>query len=282
MAGDWLPMRLNLYHDPAVISIATECGIEDRDAVVGKLHRLWAWANEHTADGYAARVTKTNIDSLVGVTGFAQAMENVRPEPWLAHDSGGIWFPNFARWNGKSAKSRLQAAFRMKKMRYAGSVTKAQPESESEKEKESASAPSAPVYRAQSEDVVFSEKNEERARDTGAESADAETTKPKRRAPREWQVTAADLASFAELLYAKHRLSLASFRAMKGDMRVVVLFETTELGDTSFRKLLATRASRDPKLADDLLNVAIEVRNAKPKKPGGFVRERLRWAGWNL
>lgn len=138
MAGDWLPMRLNLYDDPAVIAIAAECGIADRDTVVGKLHRLWSWANQHTSDGYAARVTKTNIDALVGVTGFAQALENVVPNPWLAHDEGGIWFPNFGRWNGKPAKLRLQSAFRMQKKRYADryadSVTKAQPEKEKEKE----------------------------------------------------------------------------------------------------------------------------------------------------
>lgn len=108
MAGDWIKMRVDLADDPAVISIGAAVNIGE-DLVVGKLHRVWAWADKHTENGSIPGVSKSWIDKLTGVIGFADAMESAG---WLAADSDSIRFPNFDRHNGKSAKKRASNAKR--------------------------------------------------------------------------------------------------------------------------------------------------------------------------
>lgn len=103
MAGDWLPMRLDVGEDPAVIAIAAAVGIEE-DAVVGKLHRLWSWANRHLITGDAPGVTESWVDRYVAAPGFAAAMLSAG---WLRSRSGHVEFPNFDRWNSEGAKNRL-------------------------------------------------------------------------------------------------------------------------------------------------------------------------------
>ena len=61
MAGDWIPLRADVHEDPAVIAIAAALGMEEY-AVVGRLHKLWSWANRQLADGNAACVTDSWID----------------------------------------------------------------------------------------------------------------------------------------------------------------------------------------------------------------------------
>ena len=109
MAGDWIKMRTDLRDDPAVISIAAELGI-DEDTVVGKLHRLWSWADRQTVDGNALGVTETWIDRYLGVTGFALSLVNVG---WLSLLEDGLEIPNFDRHNGQSAKRRALTARRV-------------------------------------------------------------------------------------------------------------------------------------------------------------------------
>jgi len=57
MAGDWIKMRMDLPDDPAVIGITERTGL-DGDTVVGKLFRVWSWANRQTIDGNASGVTE--------------------------------------------------------------------------------------------------------------------------------------------------------------------------------------------------------------------------------
>lgn len=106
MSDEWIKMRCNLADDPAVIAIA--CAVKTTEAeVVGLLHRLWAWADQHTPDGFAANVTAGWVDRHVGKRGFAAAMTTVHP-PWLGIDAEGITFPHFDRHNGATAKRRAQ------------------------------------------------------------------------------------------------------------------------------------------------------------------------------
>jgi len=123
MAHDWIKMRSSLGDDPDVIGIAIACDIS-QDLVVGKLHRLWSWADEHTTDGHAPSVTKAFLDRYVSVAGFAQAMVDVG---WLCILDEGVHFPDFERHNGKSAKKRALSAKRSSEYRAksdAPSVTK--------------------------------------------------------------------------------------------------------------------------------------------------------------
>jgi 5-methylcytosine-specific restriction endonuclease McrA len=110
MAGDWIKMRVDLCDDPAVISIADRLEVTE-DEIVGKLHRLWSWADKHTTDGFAEAITTRWVDKYVGRSGFAEAM---RQTGWLEFDDKGLTFPNFDVHNGKSAKSRCEATIRQR------------------------------------------------------------------------------------------------------------------------------------------------------------------------
>lgn len=105
MAGDWLKMRLDLADDPAVISIASVTGL-DEYSVIGRLHKLWSWADRQSRDGHAVGVTEMWVDRYVERDGFAKAM---RDAGWLAFDKKGLVIPNFDRHNGKGAKNRALA-----------------------------------------------------------------------------------------------------------------------------------------------------------------------------
>jgi DNA replication protein DnaT len=137
MAGDWIKLENVTPDKPEIIAMAEILGI-DQDAVLGKLVRLWIWADEQTFAGYAecdgVSVTEKFIDRCSCVTGFAQAMQRVG---WLVLIKGGLAFPNFDRHNGQTAKARGLTAKRMKKMRDARSVTiasrNASPENREEK-----------------------------------------------------------------------------------------------------------------------------------------------------
>ena len=127
MSGDWIAMRCNLATDPAVISIAAATK-KSEDLVVGKLHRLWAWADQHALNGDANGVTLSWVNRHVGVRGFAEAMGDAG---WLVKHEEGISFPNFNRFNSNSGKARLQTAKRMSSLRLrksdAGGVTERAP-----------------------------------------------------------------------------------------------------------------------------------------------------------
>ncbi len=129
-------MRVDLTDDPSVIAMAGTLAM-DEYAVVGRLHRLWVWANRHLSSGDAPGVTEPWIDRYVSTPGFAAAM---LAAGWLRSRSGGVEFPNFERWNSQGAKRRILTAQRMKSHRDAKSdapsVTPASPEKRREEKRE--------------------------------------------------------------------------------------------------------------------------------------------------
>ena len=139
MAGEWIKMRIDLAADPAVIRIRRATGL-DADAVVGKLHRLWSWADAHTADGFAAGLDAEWVDEFAGCAGFAAAMSAAG---WLEVDAAGVRFANFDRHNGQPAKVRALRKTRMERFRGAARATDAPPEEEKRREEEY--IPAAPV-----------------------------------------------------------------------------------------------------------------------------------------
>lgn len=120
MAGDWIKMRTNLDTDPAVVRISS--GLKtDRFSVVGRLHRIWSWANEHLTDGQDVPVDAEFLDCLVEAPGFSAELRRVG---WLSGRDGCLSFPMFERHNGASAKARAQDAARKKGVRnMSGSET---------------------------------------------------------------------------------------------------------------------------------------------------------------
>ena len=113
MAGDWIKMRTNLDTDPAVVRISS--GLKtDRYSVVGRLHKIWSWANEHLTDGQDVPIDSEFLDSLVETPGFSEQLRRVG---WLSGRDGSLGFPSFDRHNGASAKQRALDASRKKTVR---------------------------------------------------------------------------------------------------------------------------------------------------------------------
>lgn len=113
MAGEWIPMRVDLAADPAVIGIASRLRLSE-DLIVGKLHRLWSWAALHLADGAAPHVGQEWIDRYLGKRGFSAAMIE---HGWLQELGTGVSFPKFTRWNSACAKRRLEKTHRQQRWR---------------------------------------------------------------------------------------------------------------------------------------------------------------------
>ncbi|EPR9140274.1 DnaT-like ssDNA-binding domain-containing protein [Cronobacter sakazakii] len=102
MASSWIKVEVITPDKPEIFQIAEILNI-DPDAVLGKLVRIWAWADQQTIDGNAGSVTKGVLDRLAFITGFADALITVG---WLAYEDGRLVLPNFERHNGESSKKR--------------------------------------------------------------------------------------------------------------------------------------------------------------------------------
>ena len=146
MAYEWIKIEVVTPDKPEIYQLAEILAI-DPDAVLGKLIRIWAWADQQTIDGNAnsnaASVTKSAIDRIGFMPGFADALIQVG---WLRFDGSILIFPNFDRHNGKSSKKRVLTNRRVTEHREknnksnAGGVTtafqKALPEEEIELEED--------------------------------------------------------------------------------------------------------------------------------------------------
>lgn len=117
MAVSWIKIEVVLPDKQEVIAMARMLKFKDTDMVVGKLIRLWAWADLQTVDGDCVMCTDDFIDRTVFCKGFAKALRSVG---WLTGEDGALGFPNFERHNGETAKARAESARRMAKSREAG------------------------------------------------------------------------------------------------------------------------------------------------------------------
>ncbi|NBM04520.1 DnaT-like ssDNA-binding domain-containing protein [Proteus sp. G2671] len=102
MASSWIKVEVITPDKPEIYQIAEILNI-DPDAVLGKLIRVWSWADLQTLDGNAGNVTKSVIDRITFITGFADALITVG---WMKNDNGKLVLPNFDRHNGESSKKR--------------------------------------------------------------------------------------------------------------------------------------------------------------------------------
>lgn len=114
MAGDWLKIEASTPEKAEVLAIAAALGWEDPDLAVGKLFKLWRWFDQHTTNGNASIVTEIQLDRVIGVTGFCNAVKSVG---WLEIGETGVTLPRFDRHNGNTAKNRALTAKRVEKSR---------------------------------------------------------------------------------------------------------------------------------------------------------------------
>lgn len=113
MALDWIPIRCTLFSDPRVIRISVETALPI-DSVVGKLVRIWSYANLHSEDGLLRAFNVESFDVMLEKTGFAHAMSVVG---WVEIKPDGIQVSQFDKYNSVSAKRRAKEALRQHKRR---------------------------------------------------------------------------------------------------------------------------------------------------------------------
>lgn len=155
----WIKLDHTTPDKPEVIRMASRLRL-DSDAVIGKLARVWIWADQQSVDGNAVPVTFAFLDRLTGKRGFAQAMQEAG---WLTGNEGSLTFPEFTRHNGETAKARAQTNRRVAehRQRHGNTITvtpppphvtssplrKPLPEKIREEEIDSLSLPPAPTGR---------------------------------------------------------------------------------------------------------------------------------------
>lgn len=106
-------MEVTTADKPEVAMMAHKLKCEP-DLIVGKLFRIWVWANQNSVDGNAVTVTESFLDRIAHRKGFAAAM---RTAGWLSGSNGDLCFPGFERHNGKTAKARAMGNRRVAKHR---------------------------------------------------------------------------------------------------------------------------------------------------------------------
>lgn len=169
--SEWIKVETALPDKPEVQYIA---GIinQDADSVVGKLIRVWSWFDKHTTDGNAVGVTFAFVDRLVGVTGFAEAMQFAG---WLVQRDKVLHMPNFDNHNSESAKKRALTQKRQSRFRNADS--------------------NAPVTQRASPDKIREEVNTSRGKST---IPDGWKPKPETLQALSLELKGADVAAYVE------------------------------------------------------------------------------------
>jgi len=107
-------MRSELASDPDVIEIAALTNL-DEFGVVGRLHTVWSWLDQHSDDGTKVRIASAFLDRLTACPGFAEALRAVG---WLDGRDGAVDFPGYTEHNGDTAKARAMSQKRVQKHRY--------------------------------------------------------------------------------------------------------------------------------------------------------------------
>lgn len=115
MAGEWIKLELSTSDKPEVLKIARLTSL-DKDAVLGKLIRLWAWFDRNSVDGHVDGIVDADVDYIVGHNGFISALKLVG---WSDYDNIESWvkLTNFDRHNGETAKQRALKNIRQAKWR---------------------------------------------------------------------------------------------------------------------------------------------------------------------
>lgn len=113
MRRPWIKIEICTPDKPEICSLATQLRLDD-DAVVGKLVRLWSWAELNRIDPNDLGVTKEFIDKIVGRKGFAAALEKTG---WLIETNQKLSFRNFKRHNSPVAQNKALTAKRVARHR---------------------------------------------------------------------------------------------------------------------------------------------------------------------
>jgi hypothetical protein len=119
MRRPWIKIETCTPDKPEICSLSTQLRM-DEDTVVGKLVRLWSWAELNRIQPNDLGVTREFIDKLVGRKGFALALMQAG---WLAETDGKLSFRNFKRHNNPVAQNKALTAKRVARHRLRKAAT---------------------------------------------------------------------------------------------------------------------------------------------------------------
>lgn len=148
MADFWIKIEKSTPDKPEIFEMSEILEI-DPDAVLGKLIRVWCWADSNSENGHIKSVTSVLIDRLTMSPGFADAMKTVG---WLSEND----IPNFGRHLGESAKKRAKDAERKRKSRASSEKCHTKPVTESGLDKSRVDKSKEKTTTAIAPDVDFS------------------------------------------------------------------------------------------------------------------------------
>lgn len=100
MCRGWIKIDAATPDKPEVYLISDILHV-DPDAVLGKLVRLWVWADMQTIKGEACCITRQLIDRVVFMPGFADALIQVG---WLRENHCCLSLSDFERHNPQTTK----------------------------------------------------------------------------------------------------------------------------------------------------------------------------------
>ena len=113
MAGMWIPWEIGLTRKREVMMIARTMGVSRREAAAACME-VWEWASDQSVDGLIVGMEKDDVSEAVGIPGIAEAMDAVG---WLVNGNGNVQFPNWDRFNSRSARARYLNAARVRRCR---------------------------------------------------------------------------------------------------------------------------------------------------------------------
>ena len=103
MGRNWIKVETVTMDKPEVCVMATQLRL-DPDAVVGKLVRLWSWAEVSRINANAMSITFEFLDKLVGKKGFGAALLGYVAGQMIFSDPGVIaMLPPHPEWTAKLA-----------------------------------------------------------------------------------------------------------------------------------------------------------------------------------
>lgn len=174
MAGDWIKFEKNTSNKAEVFRMADKLNA-DPDAIVGKLLRVWAWLDDNITQGDSITGTRSLIDRLVNLPGFADAMICVG---WLQVEGDELRFSNYERHNGETSKKRALTAKRNGKLRHSRHGSVAEKGESPSCERHESDAASVTGASPRTEQRREEKKEEDTPPPLAVLSADADMTEP--------------------------------------------------------------------------------------------------------
>lgn len=114
MAGDWIPMQVDLNTRREVLLLCKATGWSQYE-VIGRLWHFWSWVSRESADGQLRGVDTVVLSTVLGVP--EKFLTGLVAVGWLVVASDGLIVPNYGRWFSGAAKIRMGERVRWKERR---------------------------------------------------------------------------------------------------------------------------------------------------------------------